>query len=163
VAIKIMDKLPLGDVLPQIKTEVEAMKTLSHQNICRLHHVIETSNKMFMVLEYYPGGELFDYIIAKDRLAEEEVCVFFHQIVAAITFVHSQGYAHRDLKPENLLIDAKHNLKLIDFGLWAKLRGKCTSAQRQIFGAWECSCMLSSVDFYHLMMIIMILPSMQSV
>ncbi|XP_061490669.1 maternal embryonic leucine zipper kinase isoform X2 [Rhineura floridana] len=120
VAIKIMDKLALGDDLPRIKTEIEAMKSLSHQNICRLYHVIETPKKIFMVLEYCPGGELFDYIIAKDRLAEEEARIFFRQIVAAIAYVHSQGYAHRDLKPENLLIDAEHNLKLIDFGLCAK-------------------------------------------
>ncbi|XP_065513117.1 maternal embryonic leucine zipper kinase [Caloenas nicobarica] len=76
-----------------------------------------------MVLEYCPGGELFDYIISKDRLSEEEARVFFRQIVSAIAYVHSQGYAHRDLKPENLLIDEEHNLKLIDFGLCAKPKG----------------------------------------
>uniref|UniRef100_A0A3Q2UV82 non-specific serine/threonine protein kinase n=2 Tax=Haplochromini TaxID=319058 RepID=A0A3Q2UV82_HAPBU len=72
---------------------------------------------------YCPGGELFDYIIAKDRLSEEETRVFFRQIVSAMAYVHSQGYAHRDLKPENLLIDGDHNLKLIDFGLCAKPKG----------------------------------------
>ncbi|XP_053226380.1 maternal embryonic leucine zipper kinase isoform X3 [Podarcis raffonei] len=123
VAIKIMDKLSLGDDLPRVKTEIEAMKSLSHQNICRLYQVIETPKKIFMILEYCPGGELFDYIIAKDRLAEDEARIFFRQIVAAIAYVHSQGYAHRDLKPENLLIDAEHNLKLIDFGLCAKPLG----------------------------------------
>ncbi|XP_031677395.1 maternal embryonic leucine zipper kinase isoform X2 [Oncorhynchus kisutch] len=76
-----------------------------------------------MILEYCPGGELFDYIIAKDRLSEEETRVFFRQIVSALAYVHSQGYAHRDLKPENLLIDEDHNLKLIDFGLCAKPKG----------------------------------------
>uniref|UniRef100_A0A8B9V2P6 Maternal embryonic leucine zipper kinase n=1 Tax=Anas zonorhyncha TaxID=75864 RepID=A0A8B9V2P6_9AVES len=123
VAIKIMDKLALGDDLPRVKTEIDAMKNLSHQHICRLYHVIETSKKIFMVLEYCPGGELFDYIISKDRLSEEEARVFFRQIVSAIAYVHSKGYAHRDLKPENLLIDEEHNLKLIDFGLCAKPKG----------------------------------------
>uniref|UniRef100_A0A8C8RI30 non-specific serine/threonine protein kinase n=1 Tax=Pelusios castaneus TaxID=367368 RepID=A0A8C8RI30_9SAUR len=118
-----MDKLALGDDLPRVKTEIDAMKNLSHQHICRLYHVIETSKKIFMVLEYCPGGELFDYIISKDRLSEEEARIFFRQIVSAIAYVHSQGYAHRDLKPENLLIDADHNLKLIDFGLCAKPKG----------------------------------------
>ncbi|XP_075344819.1 maternal embryonic leucine zipper kinase isoform X5 [Mycteria americana] len=120
VAIKIMDKLALGDDLPRVKIEIDAMKNLRHQHICQLYHVIETSKKIFMVLEYCPGGELFDYIIAKDRLSEEEARVFFRQIVSAIAYVHSQGYAHRDLKPENLLIDEEHHLKLIDFGLCAK-------------------------------------------
>uniref|UniRef100_A0A8C3LED7 Maternal embryonic leucine zipper kinase n=1 Tax=Chrysolophus pictus TaxID=9089 RepID=A0A8C3LED7_CHRPC len=123
VAIKIMDKFALGDDLPRVKTEIDAMKNLSHQHVCRLYHVIETSKKIFMVLEYCPGGELFDYIVSKDRLSEEEARVFFRQIVSAIAYVHSQGYAHRDLKPENLLIDEKHNLKLIDFGLCAKPKG----------------------------------------
>ncbi|XP_075344817.1 maternal embryonic leucine zipper kinase isoform X3 [Mycteria americana] len=123
VAIKIMDKLALGDDLPRVKIEIDAMKNLRHQHICQLYHVIETSKKIFMVLEYCPGGELFDYIIAKDRLSEEEARVFFRQIVSAIAYVHSQGYAHRDLKPENLLIDEEHHLKLIDFGLCAKPKG----------------------------------------
>uniref|UniRef100_A0A8C8DWM7 Maternal embryonic leucine zipper kinase n=1 Tax=Oryzias sinensis TaxID=183150 RepID=A0A8C8DWM7_9TELE len=123
VAIKIMNKKDLGDDLPRVKLEIEAMKNLSHQHICRLYHVIETSLQIFMVLEYCPGGELFDYIIAKDRLSEEETRVFFRQIVSALAYVHSQGYAHRDLKPENLLIDEDQNLKLIDFGLCAKPKG----------------------------------------
>ncbi|TKS68131.1 Maternal embryonic leucine zipper kinase [Collichthys lucidus] len=123
VAIKIMNKKDLGDDLPRVKLEIEAMKSLSHQHVCRLYHVIETSTQIFMVLEYCIGGELFDYIIAKDRLSEEETRVFFRQIVSALAYVHSQGYAHRDLKPENLLIDEDHNLKLIDFGLCAKPKG----------------------------------------
>ncbi|XP_034451405.1 maternal embryonic leucine zipper kinase isoform X1 [Hippoglossus hippoglossus] len=123
VAIKIMNKKDLGDDLPRVKVEIEAMKNLSHQHVCRLYQVIETSTQIFMVLEYCPGGELFDYIIAKDRLSEEETRVFFRQIVSAMAYVHSQGYAHRDLKPENLLIDENHNLKLIDFGLCAKPKG----------------------------------------
>ncbi|XP_062372289.1 maternal embryonic leucine zipper kinase isoform X1 [Sardina pilchardus] len=123
VAIKIMEKKILGDDLPRVKTEIEAMKNLSHQHVCRLYHVMETNSKIYMVLEYCPGGELFDYIIAKDRLSEEETRVFFRQIVSALAYVHSKGYAHRDLKPENLLIDEDHNLKLIDFGLCAKPKG----------------------------------------
>ncbi|XP_013868721.1 maternal embryonic leucine zipper kinase [Austrofundulus limnaeus] len=123
VAIKIMNKKDLGEDLPRVKLEIEAMKNLSHQHICRLYQVIETSSQIFMILEYCPGGELFDYIIAKDRLSEQETRVFFRQIVSAMAYVHSQGYAHRDLKPENLLIDENHNLKLIDFGLCAKPKG----------------------------------------
>lgn len=123
VAIKIMDKKALGDDLPRVKTEIKAMKELVHQHICTLYEVIETTNKIFMVLEYCPGGELFDYIVAKDRLQEEEARMFFRQIVSAVAYIHHKGYAHRDLKPENLLLDEDQSLKLIDFGLAAKPKG----------------------------------------
>ncbi|XP_026362009.1 maternal embryonic leucine zipper kinase [Ursus americanus] len=123
VAIKIMDKNALGSDLPRVKTEIEALKNLRHQHICQLYHVLETANKIFIVLEYCPGGELFDYIISQDRLSEEETRVVFRQIVSAVAYVHSQGYAHRDLKPENLLFDEYHKVKLIDFGLCAKPKG----------------------------------------
>ncbi|XP_010617689.1 maternal embryonic leucine zipper kinase isoform X2 [Fukomys damarensis] len=123
VAIKIMDKNALGSDLPRVKTEIDALKNLRHQHICQLYHVLETAKKIFIVLEYCPGGELFDYIISQDRLSEEETRVVFRQIVASVAYVHSQGYAHRDIKPENFLFDEYHKIKLIDFGLCAKPKG----------------------------------------
>jgi len=54
---------------------------------------------MLSGLQYCPGGELFDYIVAKDRLPEDEARVFFRQIFAAVAHIHDKGYAHRDLKP----------------------------------------------------------------
>ncbi|XP_076239401.1 maternal embryonic leucine zipper kinase [Calliopsis andreniformis] len=120
VAIKIMDKTALGVDLPRVKLEVEALKTLLHQHICRLYQVIETESHYFMVIEYCSGGELFDHIVEKNRLSETESRKFFRQIVSAVAYLHSLGYAHRDLKPENVLLDKEENLKLIDFGLCAK-------------------------------------------
>jgi maternal embryonic leucine zipper kinase len=136
----------MKDDLPRVKIEINAMKDLRHQHICQLMQVIETEDKIFMVLEvrtfrltipgsaffsinsitkkkYCPGGELFDYIVAKDRLSESEARFFFRQIISALAYIHSKGYAHRDLKPENLLLDDNQCLKLIDFGLCAKPRG----------------------------------------
>ncbi|OBS83476.1 hypothetical protein A6R68_22504, partial [Neotoma lepida] len=102
--------------LPRVKTEIDALKNLRHQHICQLYHVLETKNKIFMVLEVSGGSQA----AKSDRLSEEETRVIFRQILSAVAYVHSQGYAHRDLKPENLLFDEYHKLKLIDFGLCAK-------------------------------------------
>ncbi|PVD38629.1 hypothetical protein C0Q70_01245 [Pomacea canaliculata] len=123
VAVKIMEKKSLGEDLPRVKTEIAAMQELCHQHICKLYQVIETDERFYMILEYCPEGELFDYIVSKDRLDELEARMFFRQIVSAVAYIHSAGYAHRDLKPENLLLDEYQNLKLIDFGLCAKPKG----------------------------------------
>lgn len=120
VAIKIMDKVQLGDDLPRAAREISILKRLHHQHICQLYEVVETERMYYLVLEYCSGGELFDYIVAKERLKESEARSFFRQIVSAIRYIHSQGFCHRDLKPENLLLDENSNIKLIDFGLSAE-------------------------------------------
>lgn len=68
-------------------------------------------------MEYASGGELFDYIVQKQRVKEPEACKFFHQIIAGVEYLHKLNIVHRDLKPENLLLDFKNNIKIVDFGL----------------------------------------------
>ena len=68
-----------------------------------------------MVLEYVPNGELFDYILKKGRLQEDEARKFFRQLVTGISYMHSHNICHRDIKPENLLLDKD----ISDFGLSA--------------------------------------------
>uniref|UniRef100_A0A5S6R2S6 non-specific serine/threonine protein kinase n=1 Tax=Trichuris muris TaxID=70415 RepID=A0A5S6R2S6_TRIMR len=127
VAIKIMKKASLKHDLPRVYNEINALTHLHHQNISRLYEVIETDTMFFLILEYCSGGELFDYIVKKDGLLEPEARLFFRQIIAAVTFVHENGFAHRDLKPENLLLTNDLRLKLIDFGLCAKPESGLTS------------------------------------
>ena len=100
-----MDKNKLGDDLPRVQTEMKALKSLHHPSICRLYELLETQRKIFLVLEYCSGGELFDYIVDKDKLDEREARQFFREICGAVAYMHSKGFAHRDLKPENILID----------------------------------------------------------
>ncbi|KAH7956183.1 maternal embryonic leucine zipper kinase [Rhipicephalus sanguineus] len=137
VAIKIIGKCSLGMDLRRVNLEIAALKDFAHQNICRLYQVIETSYRIYLVLEYCPGGELFDYVVQRKRLDEDEARHFFRQIVSAVAYVHRRGYAHRDLKPENLLLDADCNVKLIDFGLCAKPRTGMAASLRTSCGSAE--------------------------
>lgn len=69
-----------------------------------------------MVIEF-AGKELFDYIVQKGRMPENEARRFFQQIISAVEYCHKHKIVHRDLKPENLLLDDNQNVKIADFGL----------------------------------------------
>jgi hypothetical protein len=99
VAVKIMNKESLGADLPRVFREIQCLKKLRHQHICQLFEVIETHQMIYLVIEFCPGGELFDYIVAKERLKEKEARSFFRQILSALRYVHHSGFIHRDLKP----------------------------------------------------------------
>jgi 5'-AMP-activated protein kinase catalytic alpha subunit len=68
-------------------------------------------------MEYASGGELFEYIVKRKKLKEQETVRFFQQIISGIEYIHRSGICHRDLKPENLLLDEQNNIKIVDFGL----------------------------------------------
>ncbi len=68
-------------------------------------------------MEYASGGELFEYIVKRKKLKEQEAVRFFQQIISGIEYIHKSGICHRDLKPENLLLDDQNNIKIVDFGL----------------------------------------------
>ncbi|XP_056169143.1 CBL-interacting serine/threonine-protein kinase 3-like isoform X4 [Syzygium oleosum] len=81
--------------------------------------VMGSKTKIFIVLEFVTGGELFDKIVNNGRMGEDETRRYFQQLINAVDYCHSRGVYHRDLKPENLLLDAYGNLKVSDFGLSA--------------------------------------------
>ncbi|XP_012280927.1 serine/threonine-protein kinase SIK3 isoform X2 [Orussus abietinus] len=117
VAIKIIDKTKLNEEnLAKIFREVHIMKRLRHPHIIRLYQVMETEKMIYLVTEYAPGGEIFDYLVRNGRMAEPEARRVFRQIVRAVRYLHQQRVVHRDLKAENLLLDADNNIKLADFG-----------------------------------------------
>ncbi|GAY45793.1 hypothetical protein CUMW_092060 [Citrus unshiu] len=82
-------------------------------------NVMASKTKIYIVLEFIDGGELFDKIAKHGRLKEDEARRYFQQLINAVDYCHSRGVFHRDLKPENLLLDSYGVLKISDFGLSA--------------------------------------------
>ena len=120
VAIKIMErnKIIQKEDIERVDREIKILQCIFHPNIVRLFNVTKTKEKIFMVMEYIKGKELYDYIILKKRLNEIEACKFFQQIISAIEYLSKLKTVHRDLKPENILIEEHSNtLKIVDFGL----------------------------------------------
>ena len=117
-AIKILNKERLKS---QTKTtlfnEIEIISRLKHPNIIYVEKILEDQQNFYIIMEYCEKGELFDYIVKKQRLSPMEASMFFYQLINGVEYIHSQGFVHRDLKPENLLLTKNKLLKIIDFGL----------------------------------------------
>ena len=119
VAIKILDKKKILEHSDKtrLEREIKILKVLHHNNIVHLYSVIQSSNSIYLIMEYISGKELFEYIILNKRLNENEACKFYQQIISGLEYLYKLRIAHRDLKPENLLLDSKKNIKIVDFGL----------------------------------------------
>ncbi|RXH78804.1 hypothetical protein DVH24_002322 [Malus domestica] len=112
VAIKILDK-------HMVQREIRTMKLLNHSNIVRIHEVIGTKTKIYIVMEHVSGGQLADKMLYAKRFSEGEARKLFQQLIDAMDYCHNRGVYHRDLKPENLLLASNGTLKMSDFGLSA--------------------------------------------
>ena len=117
VAIKILEKAKIleSDEIERINREIKFLKKFKNINIIKIYEIIETKTNIYFVMEYAPGGELFNYIVKKKRLDEKEASFFFAQIVYALDFIHKHNIVHRDIKPENMLLTENKTIKLIDF------------------------------------------------
>jgi serine/threonine protein kinase len=125
-ACKVIDKRDVeqkfAGLLDQFNAEVRILQMLDHPNIIRLEDAYETPEFVFMVLEMMQGGELFDYVVEKGTLSEEEASTIVRKITSSVAHMHAANVIHRDLKPENLLLTTRRQedapeVKLIDFGL----------------------------------------------
>ncbi|CAL9773780.1 unnamed protein product [Musa acuminata subsp. burmannicoides] len=121
VAIKVIHKDKIRrevGMMEQIKREISVLRLVRHPNVVELREVMATKSRIFFVMEYVRGGELFARV-ADGPLPEDQARRYFRQLMSAVHFCHGRGVSHRDLKPENLLLDHNGDLKVSDFGLSA--------------------------------------------
>lgn len=138
-ACKIIDVHSLDDRFQQtqFETEISALRQLNHPNIIRLYDVYSFDNKIYIVQEWMQGGEIFDFVVQKGTLTEDEASHIVRNVTSALVYMHQHHIVHRDLKPENLLLKRKPlpntpasslEVKIIDFGLSKALREEAPMA-----------------------------------
>ena len=108
------------------KTERNVLGTVRHPFIVGLNMAFQSKEKLYFVLDYCAGGELFFHLNKLGKFPESRARFYAAEIVLAISYVHNLGIIYRDLKPENVLLDARGHVRLTDFGL--SKEGICSSS-----------------------------------
>ena len=103
---------------------IRILEKIDHPFIVNLRYAFQTQKKLYMVLEYVCGGDLFQHLSLVEVLSEERARFYAAEIYLALAFLHSHSIVYRDLKPENVLIDLEGHVKLTDFGLAKELQHK---------------------------------------
>jgi len=118
-ALKILRKQHLLQKrqVERTKTERKVLTVTDHPFIMKLHFAFQTQDRLFFVLDYCPGGELFFHLSRFTYFTERVARFYTAELLLAIGHLHGLGIAYRDLKPENVLLDAQGHVKLGDFGL----------------------------------------------
>lgn len=148
VAIKILEKEKIyqQEDKDRVEREIKILKMIRHNNLIQIYQVIQTPTLIYIIMEFSPGKDMFNYIVSNKKIREDEACNYFQQLIEGVDYCHKLKICHRDLKPENLLLEGK-TIKLIDFGLsntWGKtgrLKTACGSpsyaAPEMILGETE--------------------------
>ncbi|OQR97992.1 kinase, partial [Thraustotheca clavata] len=122
-AMKIVSKeyLVKKNSISNMQTERDIMTKVNHPFLISLKYAFQTTENVYLVMQYIPGGELFHTLHKQGLLLERTACFYAAEIVLALEYLHGNGIIHRDLKPENILLDAEGHVCLTDFGLSKEL------------------------------------------
>lgn len=117
-AMKVLSKqtVLLKKQVKNTKTERKVLELIDHPFIVSLKFAFQTQDKLYMVLDYFTGGELF-FHLNKGRFKEDRAQFFAAELVLSLECLHAHGIIYRDLKPENILLDEDGHVRLTDFGL----------------------------------------------
>ncbi|XP_008544991.1 ribosomal protein S6 kinase 2 beta isoform X2 [Microplitis demolitor] len=99
------------------KTERNILVDVEHPFIVRLHYAFQTEGKLYLILDFLRGGDLFSRLSKEVMFTEEDVKFYLAELALALDHIHKLGIIYRDLKPENILLDADGHMSLTDFGL----------------------------------------------
>ncbi|XP_065055969.1 serine/threonine-protein kinase Chk1-like isoform X1 [Rhopilema esculentum] len=124
IAVKIVNSDKLVGNQDSLKKEVCIHKMLQSTHIVKYYGQRTEGPRIYLFLEYAPGGELFDRIEPDVGMPAPEAHKYFKELIFGLEYIHSKGVTHRDIKPENLLLDVAGNLKITDFGLATVFRYK---------------------------------------
>ncbi|CAM4547352.1 aurora kinase C-like [Lepidochelys kempii] len=118
LALKVIFKSALekSQLEHQLRREIEILSHLRHPNILRFYNYFHDRTRIYLMLEYAPGGELYKELQKHERFEETRTATYVEEISDALIYCHAQKVIHRDIKPENLLLGLKGELKLADFG-----------------------------------------------
>ncbi|KAI9745466.1 MAG: hypothetical protein M1818_001000 [Claussenomyces sp. TS43310] len=126
-AVKIFTKQPGVDERSKtegLQQEIAVLMGVSHPNLLCLKDTFDEESAVYLILELAAEGELFNWIVMKQKLTEDETRKVFIQLFQAVKYLHDRGIVHRDIKPENILLTDKDlQVKVADFGL-AKIIGE---------------------------------------
>ncbi|KAM7181722.1 ribosomal protein S6 kinase alpha-3 isoform 2-T2 [Macrochelys suwanniensis] len=99
------------------KMERDILVEVNHPFIVKLHYAFQTEGKLYLILDFLRGGDLFTRLSKEVMFTEEDVKFYLAELALALDHLHSLGIIYRDLKPENILLDEEGHIKLTDFGL----------------------------------------------
>lgn len=118
-ALKVLkkDNIIKRNQVEHTRTERNVLGYVNHPFIVGLSMAFQSKNKLYFVLDYCAGGELFFHLGKLGKFPEPRACFYAAEITLAIEYVHNLDVIYRDLKPENVLLDAKGHVRLTDFGL----------------------------------------------
>ncbi|OCT92007.1 ribosomal protein S6 kinase 2 alpha isoform X1 [Xenopus laevis] len=117
-AMKVLKKATLK-VRDRVRTKMERdiLADVHHPFVVRLHYAFQTEGKLYLILDFLRGGDLFTRLSKEVMFTEEDVKFYLAELALGLDHLHSLGIIYRDLKPENILLDEEGHIKLTDFGL----------------------------------------------